>query len=386
MSESQVHLDVFAALYPSGGIGRYTRELTTLLQRPEAPPARFVYPRDAPDIRPPWSAEWTAPLPWGSRRMRVLWTLSARAGIRPDREFGEPAVFHSPTGYGPLFRRTRLIVTVHDLTAFTHPRWHYWRTVFLAQNTLPWAARHADRVLCDSEFVRGEVISAFRVDPSRVVTVPLAVGDEFRPLPDGEAVAHVRRRFGIEPPFVLHVGTVEPRKNHASLMTAFERLRSEGFPGTLVLVGNDGWLMEPILRRIETSPEASRVVRLRSTEDRDLTALYGACTAFAYPSWDEGFGLPPLEAMACGAACVASSRSSLPEVVGDAGVLVDPADDDGLASTLISLWRDEDRRRALGAAGIERAARFDRQTFVERMLTIYREVLAMGPRGARSTA
>jgi alpha-1,3-rhamnosyl/mannosyltransferase len=234
--------------------------------------------------------------------------------------------------------------------------------------------------------VRGEVISKFHVDPSRVVTVPLAVGDEFRPLPAGEAEAHVQRRFGIEPPFVLHVGTVEPRKNHASLMTAFEQLRSAGFPGKLVLVGNDGWLMEPILRRIETSPEAGHVVRLRSTEDRDLTALYGACTAFAYPSWDEGFGLPPLEAMACGAACVASSRSSLPEVVGDAGVLVDPADDEGLASTLITLWRDEDRRRALGAAGIERAARFDRQTFVDRMLAIYREVLAMGPRGARSTA
>jgi alpha-1,3-rhamnosyl/mannosyltransferase len=312
--------------------------------------------------------------------------LSARAGVRPDRLYGEPAAFHDPVGHGPLFGRTRLIVTIHDLTAFTHPEWHARRTGFLIQNSMPYAARHADRVLCDSEYVRRQVIATFGVDPARAVTVPLAVGAGFGPLPDGEAVAHVRRRFGIEPPFILTVGTFEPRKNHVGLLAAYERLCAEGFPGPLVVAGGDGWRMAEIRHRFETSPQAARVVRIRDADDRDLAALYGACTVFAFPSWDEGFGLPPLEAMACGAACVASDRASLPEVVGDAGVLFDPADRDALTDTLIALWRDEERRRVLGAAGIVRARAFDRQTFADRMLAIYREVLALGPRGSGSGA
>ncbi|HEY2956120.1 MAG TPA: glycosyltransferase family 1 protein [Candidatus Eisenbacteria bacterium] len=370
-------LDVFPGLFPGGGIGRYVRDLADLLlTRADAPPARFVYPRFVDGIQVPYPAERLRPLPLGWRRMRVLLVASALCGLRPDRLYGCPALVHSPMGYGPLFSKAKLLITIHDLNAIHHPEWHPLRTRFLVQATMPSAARHADLVVCDSEFVRGQVMEAFGVDPARITTVPLAVGPAFRRLPPGAARDHMARRFGIEGEFFLHVGTLEPRKNHVGLVAAFERVRRAGFPGPLVLVGHDGWLMNPIAARIESSPDSGAIVRIRDADEDDLVALYSACTAFAFPSLDEGFGLPPLEAMACGAPCISSNRSSLPEVVGDAAVSLDPGDVEAWAETLRGLWRDADRRATMAAASVARAQRFTRDRWIARMLEIYRVLLA----------
>ncbi|MBI5710195.1 MAG: glycosyltransferase family 4 protein [Candidatus Eisenbacteria bacterium] len=382
MTRPEVLLDVFAALYPAGGIGRYVRDLMeALASRPDSPPVGFAYPRHLTGAEPPaYPAERLRPLPFGARRMRALFLASARLGVRPDAWYGRPAVFHSPVGHGPLFGKARLLLTIHDLTFLSHPEWHPFRTRFLLRHTVPAAVRHADRVLCDSEHVRGQVIRELGADPARVETVPLAVDPGFRPLPREAAAAHVADRFGLDGEFVLHVGTVEPRKNHVGLVAAFERLRRAGFMGRLVLVGHDGWHVEPILARLASSSDAVALVRVRDGDDEDLAALYNACTMFVFPSLDEGFGLPLLEAMACGAACLTSDRSSLLEVAAGGAALVDPGDVDALATAMIALWRDPDHRAALGAAGVARAAAFGRDRWVERMFEVYRALLAAGPR------
>jgi glycosyltransferase involved in cell wall biosynthesis len=377
MTAPEVHLDVFPALYPAGGIGRYTRDLAdALATRPGAPPARFSYPRHAAGARvPDWDPARLRPLPIGSRRMRAVLLASARLGLRPDRLYGRPAVFHSPTGWGPRFRDTRIIVTIHDLTGILHPEWHPARTRWLVGQTLPRAVRHAERVLCDSDHVRAQVVRELGARPDRVETVHLGVNGAFHPRGREERARHLARRFAITDPFVLHVGTIEPRKNHGALVRAFERLRRAGFPGRLVLVGRVGWGVEPILRVLGASPEAGRIVRIEEADDEDLAMLYSACEMFVFPSFEEGFGLPPIEAMACGAPVITSDGSSLREIAEGAAVLVDPADRGALEAAMVDLWSDPARRDQLRAVGLERAARFGAGAWIERMFSIYREEL-----------
>jgi glycosyltransferase involved in cell wall biosynthesis len=217
-----------------------------------------------------------------------------------------------------------------------------------------------------------------QADSNRVRRVPLSVDPMFRPLPRKKALDHVRSRFGLEGPFVLHVGTLEPRKNHVALVSAYEQMRRAGFGGPLVLVGRDGWRVAPIHARLARSPVASAIVRLPGVSDNDLVALYNACTLFAFPSFDEGFGLPPLEAMACGAACITSRRSSLLEIAEGAAELIDPDDPDSLAAAMIEIWRSDERRQSLSAAGQARAALYDHETWVRTMFAIYDELLGTG--------
>lgn len=373
-----VTLDVIAALFPAGGIGRYVRDLAgALLTEPAAPRSCFAYPDGLPGLRIPrgWEQADLRVLPWGQRRHRLLTVLSARTGVAADRWYGWPDAVHLPAGYGPTFRRAPMLVTVHDHTAITHPEWHPTRTRLLIEASAPVVLQRARKVVCDSEHVRRQTLELFPLDPGRVETVHLPVGAAFRPVPRDAARAVVRR-LGLEEPFVLHVGTFEPRKNHVGVARAFDRLRSAGFPGLLVMVGQDGWRVGPIHAGLAACRERAAHRVVRDASDHDLAALYSACELFVYPSLDEGFGFPPLEALACGAAVIVSNRASLPEVVGDAALMVEPGDEDALAGALIGLWRDPARAEALRSAGPARAALFDRGVWVRRMLQVYRELLS----------
>ena len=385
---SGVTLDVRAALFPSGGIGRYVRDLATALStRPDAPDARFVYPSRLPGgAPPPWPQRFLSPLRGSDRRQR--WTVLAGAllGLAADGYYGGPSLVHSPAGYGPRFRRARHLVTVHDLTVLTHPEWHPTRTAGFFGRAIPATLRSADRILCDSEWTRRQVLDRLPVEASRVETVHLGVGAAFRPVPRDAAAARLARRFGIAPPYVLHVGTLEPRKNHAGLLAAFEVLKRAGYPGRLVLVGRDGWRVGPILDRLASSPAREAVTRLTEASEEDLAALYSACDLFVFPSFDEGFGFPPLEAMACGAPVVTSPRSALLEIAGDAARLVDPSEGGALGAALIELWRDEIERARLAAVGPARAALFPIGAWRARMFAIYREMLSAARTGGRSSA
>jgi glycosyltransferase involved in cell wall biosynthesis len=206
-----------------------------------------------------------------------------------------------------------------------------------------------------------------------VEVVPGGVEPAFQPIDDPAELAGLRARIDVgEAPFILSLGVIEPRKNHRLLIEAYRQLRERRkLPHKLVIVGRRGWLWEETIHAAELSPYRDDIHFVGFVGDEELPALYSAADVFAFPSLYEGFGLPPLEAMACGTPVVVSKSSSLPEVVGDAGLQVDPHDAESLAAALEMAILDEPLRADLRARGLARAARFNWQTSAEKLLDVY---------------
>lgn len=275
----------------------------------------------------------------------------------------------------------RAFGTVYDLIPLRHPEFF-----------LPQPIRHArwqaasftpeDWALCISESTRRDLLAHSHCDPARALVVPLAADGRFHPVGDPAVLAAARARYNIpaEAPYFLSVCTLEPRKNLDAVIRAFVaavRARHVGPETRLVLVGDLGWMTEKILAAHAASGEArERIVFTGFVADEDLAALYAGARAFLYLSLYEGFGLPPLEAMACGVPVVTSDNSSLPEVVGDAGIMLDARDGDGLAETLGRLDADADLRTGLAARSLARAAGFSWTRFIDATLAAYRLALA----------
>jgi glycosyltransferase involved in cell wall biosynthesis len=258
-------------------------------------------------------------------------------------------VFHSPTGTLPLWAPCRQVVTIHDVFAAIEPAWFEPKVAWQLRTTQRRAAHAADAVIAVSESTRRDLIERYAVPAERIRVVYNGVDHaRFRPAEvDAEAIA---RRFGVRYPFILCVGSLMPWRNAARLLRAAARLKSFG----LLFVGRDIWGTDPTARL--AAAHGWDWARFSGyVDDADLPALYAAASVFAYPSLYEGFGIPPVEAMACGTPVVASTAGALPEVLGDAALLVDPYDEDALADALHTAANDSGtlRRR-----GIERAARF----------------------------
>ena len=193
--------------------------------------------------------------------------------------------------------------------------------------------------------------------------------------PTGRILDATRRKYGLDFPFVLYVGTIEPRKNLGRLLQAFRRLKSRpGIKHRLVVAVGLGWLYQDVLREMEELSAENEIAFLGRVDDSDLPALYSLSDIFVFPSLYEGFGLPPLEAMACGRPVVCSNASSLPEVIGDAGILVSPYDVDGLTDAMAQLIADPDRRALLGQRGLARSREFTWERSARRLLDVYRRL------------
>jgi glycosyltransferase involved in cell wall biosynthesis len=234
------------------------------------------------------------------------------------------------------------------------------------------AKAKADSVITFSEYAKREVSEELSVDPERIHAIPLAPGDEFKPEVDSIRVQKSLDRWGLMAGrYVLSVGTLEPRKNHVTLIRSFSRLLRIADDRTLklALVGPKGWLYEPIFREIEQLGLEQRVAWIGDADT--LVALYNGAAAFVYPSIYEGFGLPPLEAMACGTPVIASSASSLPEVVGNAAILINPLDEERLCFELQRVLNDQALRQALRKRGLARAQLFTWTKTARRTLEAY---------------
>lgn len=283
------------------------------------------------------------------RPARIAWTQLA-AGAAARRAGAH--VLHGVHYELPLRSRLPRVVTVHDLTLVTHPEWHEPSKVAYFRWALNRSLRSAARVLCVSATTARDLRDVLDVDPGRIDVTPL--GTDLAPA-SAAAVAGLRGRLGLGAPYLLGLGTVEPRKDLPTLIAAFAQLAAE-IPHDLVLAGMRGWGAGPVDDAVRASGVADRIRLAGYVPEDDKAALYTGADAFVYPSRYEGFGLPVLEAMACGTPVVTTTGGSLPEVAGDAAELVPPGDPDAVAAALRGLLGDPAAREKLVGRGRDRAA------------------------------
>jgi glycosyltransferase involved in cell wall biosynthesis len=304
---------------------------------------------------------------------RVEWRLG------PD----QIDVFHStfrapPDWLSPAVPR---VITIHDVIPLRDKDEYDAAAVGTLESVLASLRTERDVATAVSQFTKDDFCSLSGFPPERVVVVPLSAGGRFRPVNDKAHIAGVRARLGLgEKPFLLSVSNPQPRKNISLLIRSFYRVlhRLPSWKGNLVLAGDTkaGWGLEAIQEEIDKGPEfAKRVIRTDAVSDEDLGCLYSACEAFLFPSTYEGFGLPVLEAMQCGAPVICSNSSSLPEVAGDAAILVDPKDEVALAEAMVGLLSNPACRNELVALGIRQAGRFSWKSSAEKVAQAYRMAL-----------
>jgi glycosyltransferase involved in cell wall biosynthesis len=279
----------------------------------------------------------------------------------------------------PPFSPCPVVVSIHDLSFEHLPQTFKWRSRKQLRITVRRSARQAAQVIALSEYVRSDIIATYNLKPGNVSVIPLAAPAHFQPTRDEVELQRVRQTYGIEGDYILSVGAIQPRKNLSRLVAAYSRLRwarPEGKLPQLVLVGKCAWLYDETLRTIKELEISNSVILTGYVPEADLPALYSGALCFVYPSYFEGFGLPPLEAMKCGVPVIVGDKTSLPEVVGDAGVLVDPFDIDDIAAAIEKVIADSELRMQLRLKGLERAKLFDWQETARQTLAVYKRAAA----------
>jgi glycosyltransferase involved in cell wall biosynthesis len=281
-------------------------------------------------------------------------------------------LLHCPAPLAPYRSRVPLVVTVHDALAWDHPEWLKRVNAAQLRFALPRALRRASLTLTGSQFSRDRLSAALGLDPARIRVTPYGLDPRFAPGPRSETLL---AQLGVHGPYVLTVGTLQPRKNVEALLHASNSLRADGVDHELVIVGARGWLDDRLLRQLGAESLTGAVHLTGRVSDAELVDLYRGAELFVFPSRYEGFGFPVLEAMACGTAVVAADRGSLPEVVGGAGVLVDPDDPSALELALGELLCTPTRREELVDRGLRRAGEFTWQRCAELTVEAYRSAL-----------
>ncbi|KIX11155.1 glycosyl transferase family 1 [Dethiosulfatarculus sandiegensis] len=304
--------------------------------------------------------------------VKLFW---CKLKLPKEPQLAKVDVTHSTNISGPRLRNSKLAVTIHDLSFVYEPQWHKKDNVAFSMRALNRAVRRADALIVPSEFTARELI---RFDPSvrgRVRVVYEAVSPRFSAAQSKKALAGLRKKYGLEKPFFLFVGTLEPRKNLPHLVKVFHHLWENGLiEQDLVLVGGEGWKADETMRAIKDPAGRGKVKALGYVPFEDLPGLYQAAYGVVYPSLYEGFGLPVLEAMACGAPVITSNISSLPEVAGEAALLTDPVDESSLADAVVRLGRDQGLKNRMSGLSLEQAAKFSREAMGQGTLSVYREL------------
>lgn len=369
----RVAIEYMPALRQRAGIGRFVRGLVRGLASQTTGVEILLVA--AADRAPPGGAEPPFPvrrLPLGSRAMEILWHR-LRLPLPADWWTGPVDLYHATDFLLPPLR-CRGAVTVHDLSFLRHPEFHHPALVRYLRDRVHGSVRRATLVLADSCFSRDEVLEWLDVPEERVRVVYGGAEESFHPVPAGERADRLARH-GLAGPYLLFVGTMEPRKNLGALLEGFSRLRRQGLPHTLAIAGGEGWLGEGQRLRGLAEGLGEGIRFLGFVPDDDLPALLSGADLFVYPSLYEGFGLPVLEAMACGCPVACSRAGSLPEVAGDAACYFETADADEIATVLARALESPELLARRGRQGLERAAAFTWKAAARQLLDAYQVAL-----------
>ncbi len=370
-----VYLDVSAAVHRRAGLGRYAESLTRALVAADGGRRYALFYNRERGVEPlaglghlPARTVALGYKPW---RMLVWLGQLARVGF--DRLLPDAALFHATEHLLMYLRAVPTVLTVHDLIFRHLPAHHKPLNRWYLNLALPLYCRRADHIIAISECTRRDLLAAYGLPPEKVTVIYEAADPRFRPVAAREVEA-VRARYRLPDRYLLFVGTIEPRKNLVRLLTAFERVHAEGLSDGLVIVGRRGWLYDGFFARLEESPAREAVIFPGYLPDDALPAVYAGAQALAFPSLYEGFGLPVLEAMACGTPVAASSASSIPEVGGEAVVYFAPDDAESLTAALRRLLRDDDLRAHLRRRGLAQAARFSWERTAAETRAVYDKI------------
>jgi glycosyltransferase involved in cell wall biosynthesis len=377
----RIGIDYTAAVRQGGGIGRYTRNLIRTLVELDSENCYKLMVAGGwgeGDGLGPWPANVDVrSVPLSDRWVHLLWQR-LRLPIPVQAVTGSIELFHSPDFVLPPTAGAPTILTVHDLSFLRVPQFFVPEFRKYLEGAVTRAVERAQHILADSESTRRDLLDLMLVEPARVSVLYPGVEERFRPVQDPAVLGRVRERYDLPDHFVLGLSTLQPRKNFAGLIKAFQRLLDEHGhePETeslhLVIAGGKGWMYEATLALAEQSRAANRIHFPGFVADEDLPALYVLADVFAFPSWYEGFGLPVLEAMACGTPVVAADNSSLREAVGEAGVMLSADDTAALTEALANVLTDAQLRARLLEAGRKQAERFTWEDAARQLLDLYR--------------
>ncbi len=376
----RIAIDYTAAIRQGAGIGQYVRCLVDAMLAQDASNSYTLLASGRPT---------------GTRPFPIADNVRARTIFIPDRYLnilwyrwrlplyatffsGQVDIYHGPDfALPPLNGKLRKVVTVHDLAFLEHPEYAVPSLAAYLKKVVPEAVASADVVAAVSQTTGQALIDHLKTPREKITVIPNGVGAYFRRITDPVILGATRHKYGLKHPLVLGVGTLEPRKNHIGLVKAFAQAqKKKGGPAMLALAGGKGWLYEETRQVVSELKLENKVRFLGRVSDLELITLYSLADVFAFPSFSEGFGIPPLEAMACGAPVITSNTSSLPEVAGDAALLVDPHDVKGLGHAITRLLEDEQLREELRQKGYQRARQYTWSAPASKMLSVYQKLYA----------
>lgn len=383
-----VCIDVSAAVHQRAGLGRYAHELVkglmdlSLSDRVPAVGPRgedaaseqlkitaFYHQRGEAHLLPPIDQLPTLTTRLSVRPWRLTTALAYFSGLAQDRLFAHAHIFHATEHLLPRLRRTRSVFTLHDLIFQFDPDSHKPLNIAFLKTMMPRFLRAAHTIIAVSECSQRDAVRLYGLAPDKIRVIYEGVDPHFAPVTDHAKLSAVRSKYNLPERFIVHVGTIEPRKNLPLLFDVIAQSDKH-----LVIAGKLGWLTEPILAKVKELGLEQRVTFTGFVADEDLPALISAATLLAMPSKYEGFGLPVLEAMACGTPVIASNTSSLPEVGGEAALYARPTDPASWAQLIDRVWGDAELQSALREKGFKQAAKFKWQTMARETAEVYRAV------------